>query len=125
MQCLPCYPPLQRRPQKKRCEGGGAGLRTSLRACHGVHTRDRHLSVGMSEALVKTTRVTPQRIPRLRVPGRSAHAMTHEPERQYELQIDRHPYSTLVHSCQATMLIGEALTLGHGVKGLRSSGRSP
>ena len=72
MQCLPCYPPLQRRLQRKWCEGAGAALRTSLRACHGVHARDRHLSVTTSEALVKTTRVTPQRIPRLGVPGRSA-----------------------------------------------------
>jgi hypothetical protein len=41
------------------CEGAGAGLRTSLRAFHGVHKPYLHLSIATYEAMLHTTRVTP------------------------------------------------------------------
>jgi hypothetical protein len=54
------------------CEGGGAALRTYLRAFRGVHTQDLHRYVATSEAIVNATRVTPQLIRRMCVAGLAA-----------------------------------------------------
>ena len=40
-------------------QGPGAAFRTDLRAFHGVHTQDLHLSVATYEAMGNTKRVTP------------------------------------------------------------------
>jgi hypothetical protein len=55
------------------CEGAGAACRTYLRAFRGVHKRYLHLDMATYEALVNTTRVTPQLIPRMCVVNLSVH----------------------------------------------------
>jgi transposase len=58
----------------KTWEGIGAALRTSLRTFRGVHTPYLPLYVATDEAMVHTTRVTPQLIRRMCVHSLSAHA---------------------------------------------------
>jgi transposase len=55
------------------CEGGGAALRTYLRAFRGVHKRYLHLYVATDEALVNAKRVTPALIRRMCVSTPCAH----------------------------------------------------
>jgi transposase len=55
------------------CEGGGAALRTYLRAFRGVHKRHLHLYVATYEAMVNTKRVTPHLIRRMCVADLSVH----------------------------------------------------
>jgi transposase-like protein len=53
------------------CEGGGAALRTYLRAFRGVHKRYLHLYVATYEAMVNAKRVTSYLIRRMCVDIRS------------------------------------------------------
>lgn len=55
------------------CEGAGTALRTSLRAFRGVHKQYLYLYVATSEAMVHTTRVTPQLIRRMCVGNPAVH----------------------------------------------------
>ncbi len=62
----------RREVRGNRCEGAGTALRTYLRL-PGGHKPDLHLYVATYEAMVKTTRVTPQLIRRVCVRDRSAY----------------------------------------------------
>jgi transposase len=55
----------QREVHCPSCEGAGAALRTDLRAFRGVHQPYLHLYVAAYEAMVHTTRVTPELIQRM------------------------------------------------------------